>query len=127
MTMSPARRAAPLLLAAALTSACGGMAGPAEPDGEPVVRGPVESLTHHATGSGILVRAGPGSRDPCGIAATADRDTRYLRRGSDGRVVSAVLAEVEVGDTVEVYVTGPVAESCPLQGRAATILLLGDN
>jgi hypothetical protein len=124
--MLRARRGALLLLAAALTSACGAMAGPAEPDGDPIVRGPVESLTHHATGSGILVRAGPGSRDACGIAATADRDTRYLRRGGDGRVVGAALAEVEVGDTVEVYVTGPVAESCPLQGRAATILLLGD-
>ena len=43
------------------------------------------------------------------------------------RVVGAALAVVEVGDTVEVYVTGPVAESCPLQGRASAILLLGDN
>jgi hypothetical protein len=120
------RVAAPLLVGA-LAWGCGAMAGPAEPDGEPIVRGPVESITHHATGSGILVRAGPGSRDSCGIATTADGDTRFLRRGADGRVAGASLAEVAVGDTVEVYVTGPVAESCPLQGRASTILLLGDD
>lgn len=115
-----------VLSAACLLAACAGAAGPDEPDREPIVRGPVETITHHATGSGILVRAGPGSRDSCGIAATADRDTRYRRRAPDGTLREATLTDLSVGDTVEVYVVGPVAESCPLQGRAATIVLLAD-
>lgn len=93
-----------------------------EPEGEPYVRGPIESLTHRATASGLLVRAGPGSREPCGILATVDAGTRYLERTRSGGLRRAALADLSEGDTVEVYVSGPVMESCPVQGYAATVI-----
>ncbi|HEX6925540.1 MAG TPA: hypothetical protein VF167_08920 [Longimicrobiaceae bacterium] len=109
-------------LLALIVSACVSPSSSGLPDGEPLVRGPIESIDHRATASGILVRAAPGSREMCGIAATADEETRYLRQEADGRRVSLDRSELEVGDTVEVYVTGPIAESCPVQGRASAIV-----
>lgn len=115
----------PLLsLLALLLSACTGSQGTLLPQGEPLVRGPVESIEHRATASGILVRAAAGSREMCGISATADAETRYFRETEDGRLTSASMQELAVGDTVEVYVDGPIAESCPVQGRASAIVLL---
>ena len=115
-----------LVLGGAVLPACAGASGPREPAGEPYVVGPVESFTHHATASRLLVRAGPGSREPCGISATVDAETRYQRRSPSGALRAVSRAEVDVGDTVEVYVEGPVAESCPVQGYAALVVLLAD-
>lgn len=123
--MRAARRGRlPLLIALIGVAACGGVS-PADPaPGDALVRGPVESIDHRATASGILVRAAPGSREMCGISATVDARTVYLQRASTG-LRPASLTDLEVGDTVEVYVDGPVAESCPVQGRAATIVIVG--
>jgi hypothetical protein len=97
---------------------------PADPIGEPYVRGPVESITHHATASGLLVRGGPDSREPCGISATTDSRTGFFERLPDRELRRATISEIQIGDTVEVYVTGPVAESCPVQGYASTVVLV---
>lgn len=104
--------------------ACTAMSMPQAPDGEPYVRGPIRSITHHATASGLLVDGGPGSREPCGISAAVDAETRYLRRSPQGVVRAVSLGDLSVGDTVEVYVSGGVAESCPVQGRASTVVLV---
>ena len=108
------------VLACALLAACAGSSTLVPPE-EPYVVGPVESISHHATASSLLVRAGPGSREPCGISATVDASTRYYQR-SAGSLQPITLARIAVGDTVEVHVEGPVAESCPVQGYAATIV-----
>jgi hypothetical protein len=112
--------------AALVLLAGSGCSGTIAPEGSPLVIGPIESITHHATGSGYLVSAGPGSREPCGISATADNRTRYLRRSDDGAYVEAARADLEVGDTVEVFVDGPIAESCPVQARAGALVLIWD-
>ena len=90
--------------------------------GEPYVRGAVEAFAHRATASSLLVRGGPGSREPCGISATADRQTRYLERDQSGTLRQTDRSAIGIGDTVEVYVEGPVAESCPVQGRASVVV-----
>jgi len=105
--------------------ALSGCAGATAPEGAPLVIGPIESIDHSATASGILVRAAPGSRESCGIAARADADTRYYRRTGPDAFAAATLADLAIGDTVEVYVDGPVAESCPVQGHAAAFVLVG--
>jgi hypothetical protein len=110
-----------LLLCAALLLGCAGRA-PADPVGDPYVRGPVESISHHATSSGMLVRAGPGSREACGISATTDQRTGFFRRAADGALRRIAIGELQIGDTVEVFVTGPVMESCPVQGYASTVV-----
>lgn len=111
------------VLAFAVVAACARASGPAPLGGDPYVRGPVESFTHRATASLLRVRAGPGSRESCGIAATVDARTRYLQRAPSGGLRAASRALVGVGDTVEVYVRGPVAESCPPQAYAAAVVL----
>ena len=88
---------------------------------QPIVRGAIESMQHSATASALLVRAGPGSLEPCGISATVDAETVYKRRVG-GALGDASVADLAVGDTVEVYVDGPIAESCPVQGRASRIV-----
>ena len=89
---------------------------------EPYVRGPIADMAHRATSSGLFVMGGPGSVEPCGIRATVDANTRYQRRARDGALSEATLADLSVGDTVEVYVVGPIAESCPVQGKASRIV-----
>lgn len=107
-----------------LAIACRGPAPSDAPRGEPLVVGPVESLAGGVPATGVLVRAAPGSREMCGISARLDDGTRYFRRDHGGALRAAALADLGVGDTVEVYVDGPVAESCPVQGRAAAIVSL---
>jgi hypothetical protein len=116
------------LSAALVLAACARAPVSGAPDGEPYVRGPVASFTHSATASNLSVRAGPGSREQCGISATVDARTRYLERGRSGALRSIERAAVAVGDTVEVYVDGPVAESCPVQAYAgAVVRVAGPN
>jgi hypothetical protein len=110
-------------LALLALAACSRASGPSPLAGDPYVRGPVESFTHHATASRLLVRGAPDSRESCGIAATVDARTRYLRRARSGELRPASRANVGVGDTVEVYVAGPIAESCPPQAYAAAVVL----
>ena len=109
--------------AALLLGACSGDPLTRPPATAPLVIGPVVSVDHRATASGVLVEAGPGSQEPCGIQATIDADTRVLRR-VQGRLVPADRGAVAPGVTVEVYVSGPVAESCPVQGYAERLVLV---
>ena len=91
--------------------------------GDPYVIGRIESVIHRATASGLLVRPAAGTRDPCGISATVDAKTRYYRR-ADRLLRPAALADLQLNDTVEVYVTGPIAESCPAQGYASGVVIV---
>ncbi len=112
-----------LLAVAGLLAACSGSAGLEPPSGTPFVQGPVASITPGQAGAVLLVRAGPGSREPCGIAATVSARTRVLRRSAaDGALGRADLRDVRVGDTVEVYVDY-VADSCPTQGAPTALVL----
>jgi hypothetical protein len=122
------RRSAVLaaVLACTAAAACSGAAVLDTVPGDPYVRGPVESFSHHATASRLLVRAGPGSREPCGISATVDRRTRYLRREPSGTLGQVDRSAVGVGDTVEVHVDGAIAESCPVQAHASLVVLVAD-
>jgi hypothetical protein len=116
------------LFAVLVLAACARPPVSGAPSGEPYVRGPVASFTHSATASSLSVRAGPGSREPCGISATVDARTRYLERGPSGALRPIERSAVSVGDTVEVYVEGPVAESCPVQAYArAVVRVAGSN
>ena len=110
-----------LLLALPACSAFGGD-GP-QPVGDLVLTGVVASVQHSATASGLLVDPPEGTA--CGIRATADAGTRVYRRTPRGLEALSGAGALAVGDRVEVYVDGPVAESCPVQGRASTLVLVG--
>jgi hypothetical protein len=111
------------LLGALAVAGCAGKAPQPPPAGAPYVVGRIESITHHATGSGILVRGDREGPDACGLLASVNGDTLFWRRTATGSVERTSLAELQVGSRVEVYVRGPLAESCPVQGRAATVVL----
>lgn len=106
-----------------LLFACSGSVGLEPPSESPFVQGPVATITPALDGSVLLVHAGPGSREPCGIAATVSARTRVLQRSAaDGALRRADLRSFRVGDTVEVYVD-LVADSCPTQGAPTTLVL----
>lgn len=110
------------VLALVLAAACARTSTLGAPSGEPYARGPVEAFTHHATASNLLVRGAPGSRESCGISATVDARTRYYQKDGSGEPRTIARSAVAVGDTVEVYVKGPIAESCPPQGYASAVV-----
>ena len=119
--IAPVSKMVPVLafvaaLACARTSTLGA------PAGAPYARGPVEAFTHRATSSNLLVRGGPGSREPCGISATVDARTRYFQRDASGALRTISRSGVAVGDTVEVHVQGVIAESCPPQAYGSTVV-----
>ena len=114
------------VLAVCLAAACSRTPAADPPAGDPYARGVIGSIAHHATGSGYQVRPLAGTRDECGISATADARTRFFAR-TGGTVRAAERGELQVGDTVEVYVQGAVALSCPPQGYASAIVLVGEG
>jgi hypothetical protein len=110
------------VLALTAAAACARTSTLGAPSGAPYARGPVESFTHRATASNLLVRGGPGSRESCGISATVDARTRYFQKDASGELRTIARSAVAVGDTVEVYVEGPIAESCPPQGYGSAVV-----
>ena len=106
---------------------CTRAGSPEPPAGDPYARGPIVTITHHATASSYLVGAMPGTGEQCGIAATADSATRYLSRVPPGELRAVERSALSEGDTVEVYVEGPLALSCPPQGRASAIVLVAEG
>ena len=114
----------PLLALLALT-ACSSTSPHDLPPGDLYLTGVVATLQHSATASGVLVEPLPGG-PACGIRATADAETRVLARDGSGGLsrLGTGAAGLAVGDRVEVYVDGPVAESCPVQGHASAFVRL---
>jgi hypothetical protein len=120
-----------LTLAVAL-AACGTCndCGPSVGHGPPPVNGPagVPSVTGTAskvTSTSFVVQDG---KDPSGAALAASikvpADTPVLR-SSGGGFTKASLDDLQDGVAVQVWFTGPVAESYPVQATAGTIVLTG--
>ena len=113
------------LLLGLLMSAC--TAFPlSHPTGSLSVHGTIVSIRHSATGSGILVDPGDGT---CGLQAVVVDQTRVVRRTASGEtrtvgVGAEGVGTLTEGDRVEVYVDGPVVESCPLQAHATAIIVM---
>ena len=94
-------------------------------------RGTVTSVSTAPGGGDVLGSfLVEGPKDPtlvCDKASlTVTMDTRFYRRTPDGDVpLNAVsMALLEPGMQVEVTITGPVAESYPVQATAATITIV---
>ena len=95
------------------------------------VRGRVTSVSTGAPGGDVLGSfLVEGPKDPslvCDKASlTVTIDTRFYRRTPDGDVpLDAVsMALLEPGTQVEGTITGPVAESYPVQATAATVTIV---
>jgi Protein of unknown function (DUF3221) len=106
-----------VLALGALLAACGCDDGPAAPPDRPVdSAGPVSQVT------ATSIRIDEATGVVGALAGRVDDDTRVLRRRGDD-YDTASLDGVRVGDPVEVWVDGPVAESSPVQAHAAVVVL----
>jgi len=96
---------------------------PGPPDEPPSIRGTITTITLNADGLGSMLVEGPiadgTTFDRAAVRVT--EDTEILLKGADGwgRFAFDALSE---GDTVEVWFTGPVAESYPVQATAGTLV-----
>jgi Protein of unknown function (DUF3221) len=115
------------IVVAALLAACGGDDGedvradrpaaePGPPDRPPDSTGPVSGTT---AGS---VRIDDGTGVLTAVSARVDDDTRLLRRRGEA-YEEVALDAIRIGDQVEVWVDGPVAESHPVQAHAEAVVL----
>jgi hypothetical protein len=99
------------------------------PAGEPMADGSgvsVQGTITSISGSAVLVEEDPsaaGSGDKGSFTVT---DETQITRQQDGAAVPAAFGDLEVGQMVEATYAGPVAESYPTQGNAASIAILED-
>lgn len=112
--------AAALVLAPALL---GGCAEPAPPSGEPSIRGPITSITPGSDGLGFILveETSPQGLEYDKASLRITKDTKLLKRVG-GDYVEFTFDDISTGMLVEVWITGPVAESYPIQAAADTVV-----
>ena len=113
-------------LAIALLSACAGDGDAAPTPDDPDIRGAITSISD---GSGdvigsVLIEEGQGTTYDK-AAVRVESDTRILR-GAGNATAEVTFADLQVGQTVEAWFTGPVAESYPVQAKASQIVILAE-
>ena len=110
------RLLAVLALMGVLTSCGGNDERAAPPDRAPDCAGPASLVTDTA------VRVDEGTGVLSAVQARVDDATEILRRAGED-YEAATLDDVHIGDLVEVWVDGPVAESHPAQAHAEAVVL----
>lgn len=114
-----ARRTLPLLLAAVV--ALPALAGCAKPE-PPDIRGKITHFAEIPNGVAILVEGKVAEGTTYDKASvTVNKATEVVREGKDDDVGIKALS---AGQTVEVWFTGPVAESYPVQAAAEKVVIL---
>jgi hypothetical protein len=108
--------ALPLLLVLAF-AACGAEDELALGPSAPAYSG---TLEESADGR-VLVR---GAGDACGIWLAPADDATVLLADGDG-YAEASWDDLARGQTVDVWISGPIAESCPMQADADAVLIRG--
>ena len=126
----PAKAAALALaagLALVLLGACTGDGDAAPTPGDPDIRGVVTSITEGAgdvTGSVRIEGAIDEDTGYDKAVVRVESDTRILRQVGNA-MMEITFGDLEVGQTVEAWFTGPVAESYPVQVKASQIVIVG--
>jgi hypothetical protein len=103
-----------------LAAGCGGPGNQlAPPDGDADYSGAVVQV---ADGS-VLVRA---DGDTCGIWVSQAESVEVL--GAVGEsFIGMSWGDIQPGATVDLWVPGGIAESCPMQGAAEAVLIVDDG
>ncbi|MBN1320013.1 MAG: hypothetical protein JXA87_04140 [Thermoleophilia bacterium] len=127
-TVLLARSAWLIAMAASLAlipAALGGCAKVPPPSGQPSIRGSITSVTRGSDGLGAILveEASPQGLDYDKASLRITKDTEFLRRvGAD--YVEITFDDIVTGMLVEAWITGPVAESYPVQAAADTVVQL---
>jgi len=98
-----------------LLTGCGGDDPLAPPASAAAYAGTVEDVA----GGRILVRA---DADPCGIWLAPADGVAVLRDTAEG-YEAAAWDELEPGQAADVWISGPIAESCPMQADADAVVI----
>jgi hypothetical protein len=93
---------------------CGGSDAAAPPDRPPEYTGILEETDGEGR---LLVRA---EGDACGIWTAPEEGARVYRATGDG-FEEIGWDELAAGETVDLWIPGPIAESCPMQGSAEAV------
>ncbi len=98
---------------------------PAPPKEPASISGTITVVTPGEGNLGTVMVEGPGdggvSYDKASVNVVAN--TRLLLKGADG-YGRLTFADLRVGDTVDVWFTGAVAESYPVQATGGTIVVI---
>jgi len=104
-----------LPLALLALAACGENDAAAPPERPPEYAGVIEETDGEGR---LLVRA---EKDACGIWTALEDDARVYRpTGADG-YEEIGWGELRTGESVDLWIPGPIAESCPMQGAAEAV------
>jgi hypothetical protein len=106
--------AVPLALLA--LAGCGGGDAAAPPDRPPEYAGELEETDGEGR---LLVRA---KGDACGIWTAPEEGARVFRTTGEGGYEEIGWGDLRTGEPVELWIPGPIAESCPMQGAAEAVL-----
>ena len=111
---------------AALALAAAGCTSSTQPPGtDPSIRGTITTLTVTGDRASALVEAVGQpvySYDKASVSITSD--TKLLRETGEGAYEQLTSADLAVGQEVDVWFEGAVAESYPLQATAGTLVVL---
>jgi hypothetical protein len=112
-----------LVLAAGLITAC---AAPRPPDTDPSIRGVIVDITEGPDDTGTVLIVWHDSLgevfDLDSIAASIDENTDVFDR--EGNVIG--FGDLQERYVVDAWVSGPIAESYPPQGRADALRVIGE-
>ncbi len=114
-------------LALVILAACTSDGDAAPADDGPDIRGAITSIT---AGSGDVIGSvrieGAIDQDTAYDKAVVrvESDTQILRQAGNA-LMEVTFSDLTVGQTVEAWFTGPVAESYPVQVKASQIVIVG--
>lgn len=110
-----------VLSTAALLAGCAAT----PPEEDPSIRGTITALEQAGVGASLLVESGPDPEYAYDRASVrVDADTRCFFMTSDGDIEAATIGDLALGQQVDVWFTGAVAESYPVQATAGSIVIL---
>jgi hypothetical protein len=109
-----------LVLCVLLASGCGD-SDPSPPDGEAEYAGLVTDVDDEGR---VLVNA-PDDPDECGISFQPGPKVEVLRRSGES-FEAAAWEDLAAGMSVEVWINGAVAATCPNQAQADAVLIAED-
>ena len=113
-----------------LVIACGSPTDVDAPyDREPSIEGPIVALDVQADSFDdgeptVHVKSDPD--DACGIIFGLDGSTEITRRAHDDDRSPASVDDLDVGDVVRAWARGGIADSCPQQGLAEALEIVGE-